>query len=179
MERYLTEGAVMIAFAIYLLDTGATAVNLHPDGEHGKQYDPKASLAEHGFRQICSWGTTRYGGNYSRGEQTVTINPKAGQGDVVAQIGERTLVAECKGGVVNSRHPGQLSRLRRGLCEAVGLLMTRQRGEGRHVAVVPATAVTRALARRMIARTLAAGIEIALVDGHGSVTFVEPVTEET
>jgi hypothetical protein len=32
VEHHLTEAAVMIAFAMYLLDRGATAVELHPDG---------------------------------------------------------------------------------------------------------------------------------------------------
>lgn len=168
----------MIAFAIWLLDAGATTVTVYPDGEHGKRFDPKASLAKHGFDHIRSQGTTSYGGDYVRGQQMVTVIPRSGQGDVVAKAGEKTVVAECKGGVVNSRHAGQVSRLRRGLCEAVGLLMARPRENERHVAVVPAHSTTRALASRMIARTSMVGIEIALVDGQGTVMFVKPKSEE-
>jgi hypothetical protein len=87
------------------------------------------------------------------GQQMVTVIPRSGQGDVVAKLGEKTGVAECKGGVVNSRHARQLSRLRRGLCEAVGLLMARPRENERHIAVVPAHSTTRALASRMTARS--------------------------
>jgi hypothetical protein len=29
---------------------------------------------------------------------------------------------QCKGGIINTRHPGQVSPLYRGLCETVGLL---------------------------------------------------------
>jgi hypothetical protein len=152
-------------------------VSVHPDGEHLKRYDPKAALHDHGFQHVSPQGSTPYGGVYTRGQQTVTIIPKPGLGDIVAQVNGRLVIAECKGGVVNTRHPGQLSKLRRGLCEAVGLLMTRTRNEGRHVAVAPNTGATLAIARRMIPRASAAGIEIALVDGAGNVTFVEAPAE--
>jgi hypothetical protein len=177
-EHHLTEGAIIVAFAMHLLDNGATEVRLHPDGEHAKRFDLKASLSEHGFQHVRSQGSTAYAGLYSRGGQTVTLIPKSGLGDVVAVIGGQTVIAECKGGVVNSRHAGQVSRLRSGLCEAVGLLMARPFVKERHIAVVPATDVTDAMARRMIRRTAAAGIEIALVDGQGRVTFVGPGAED-
>lgn len=172
MEHCLSEGAVMIAFALHVFDRGATAVSLHPDGEHGKRYDLKACLAHHGFRHTRSQGSTSYGGEYTREHQLLTILPKPGLGDVIAQLDGRKLVAECKGGVINSKHAGQLSRLRSGLCEAVGLLLARPHDE-QHIAVVPYTPATLALARRMIVRTLAAGIRIALVDADGRITFVE------
>jgi hypothetical protein len=171
-ERHLTEAAVMIAFAMYLLEEGASTVTLHPDGEHGKKYDIRRSLEAHGFRLVSAHGRTAYGGTYQRGHQTVSVTLKPGLGDVVADVGKRHLVAECKGGIVNTRHPGQLSRLRRGLCEAVGLLMARPLNGERHVAVVPATDDTEKVARRMLPRVLAAGIEIALVGEAGAVTFV-------
>ncbi len=173
-ERHFTEGAVMIAFAMHLLKSGASAVDLHPDGEHGKRYDLKASLEAHGFQHLSTRGTTKYGGVYSRGSQTVTVTLRPGLGDVVASIGAKTLVAECKGGVVNSRHAGQLSRLRRGLCEAVGLLMARPLNGERHIAVVPETDATKIVANRMLPRASAASIEIALVSQDGDVRFCWP-----
>src|SRR5277367_1679752 len=103
-ECHFTEGAVMIAFAIHLLECGATEVHLHPDGEHGKRHDVKATLEAHGFAHTKSLGTTKYGGVYLRGNQSVTVTVRPGLGDVVAQLGEKTVVAECKGGVVNSSH---------------------------------------------------------------------------
>ena len=99
-ECHFTEGSVMIALAIHLLESGATDVHLHPDGEHGKRYDLKASLEAHGFGHIKTLGTTKYGGVYSRGNQTVTVTIRSGLGDVVSRVGERIVVAECKGGVV-------------------------------------------------------------------------------
>lgn len=172
IEHNLSEGAVMVAFGMYLLEQGATEIRLHPDGEHLKRYDPRAALQQHGFRQVSQQGRTPYGGIYTRGTQSVTIIPRPGLGDVVTELNGRMLLAECKGGVVNSRHAGQVSRLRRGLCEAIGLLMTRARSDERHVAVVPRTDATVAIARRTADRAAAAGIEIALVDGAGNVEFV-------
>jgi hypothetical protein len=163
----------MIAFAMYLLDNkNATAVELHPDGEHGKRYDINKSLKEQGFVFESAQGTTSYGGVYKRRHQIVTVTLKSGLGDVVADVDGQMLVAECKGGVINTRHPGQLSKLRRGLCEAVGLLMVRPLHE-RNIVVVPATDATRKLAQRILPRAQKASIEIALVDQLGSVTFVD------
>jgi hypothetical protein len=176
-ERHFTEAAVMIAFALHLLESGATAVELHPDGEHGKRHDFKATLEALGFEHVSTRGTTKYGGVYSRGNQTVSVTLRPGLGDVVASIGRRIVVAECKGGVVNSNHAGQLSRLRRGLCEVVGLLMARPLNDERHIAVVPATGGTRTLATRMLPRAMAAGIEIALVCEDGKVEFLAHAEE--
>ena len=105
----------------------------------------------------------------------LTVTPRPGLGDVVCQLGDRIVVAECKGGVTNSTHAGQLSRLRKGLCEAIGLLMTRPQNGERHIAVVPATPVTEGVARRMLPRIVAAGIEIALVDACGVIKFFDDV----
>jgi hypothetical protein len=105
--------------------------------------------------------------------QTITVNPKSGLGDVVAEVGEDTVSAECKGGIINTRHAGQMSRLYRGLCETVGMLMATP-SQGRQVAVVLLTEGTRRLAERLTARCALAGIEIALVSSHGEVTDVRP-----
>jgi hypothetical protein len=75
--------------------------------------------------------------------------------------------------VINTRHAGQVSRLRRGLCEAVGLLIARPR-EGRQVAVAPHTETTLRLAQKLAVRAKDAGIEIALVDQRGQVIDVKP-----
>jgi hypothetical protein len=171
-EKHFTEAAVMIAFGMFLLEQGAMNVELHPDGEHGKRHDLKKTLEAHGLLLVRPLGSTSYGGIYQRDHQTVSVTLRPGVGDVVAEIGGRTLVAECKGGVLNTRHAGLLSKLRRGLCEAVGLLMARPLSGERHVAVVPATPESEKVARRMLLRATAAGIEIALVNENGCVSFV-------
>jgi hypothetical protein len=173
--HHLYEGAVMLAYAVHLLRTvNAQDVRIHPDGEHGKQFDFAGWLKRNGFERISELGGTAYGGVYQdSAAQRITLNPKSGLGDVVATIGDRNLAAECKGGILNTRHAGQVSRLYKGLCETVGMLMATPR-EGRQVAVVPRTDGTLRLARRLAPRCALAGIEIALVGSRGEVIEVAP-----
>ena len=177
-EQHLSEGAVMVAFAMHLLRTvpGVRAVWIHPDGEHGKRFDFQTWLGRRGFSLKIPLGTTPYGGTYVAPDgKTIIVNPRSGRGDVVAEGKGTTIVAECKGGIINTRHAGQLSRLRQGLCETIGLsLATPAMGDRRQFAVVPRTKVTETLAGRMAERARAAGIQIALVDGRGNVFEVEP-----
>lgn len=174
-EHHLYEGAVMLAFAMYLLRTqGVRNVRIHPDGEHGKQFDFAAWLGRRDFTKISSLGSTTYGGVYRNpAGQTITVHPKSGLGDVVAEVGNHVISAECKGGIINTRHPGQVSRLYRGLCETVGLLMATP-SQGRQIAVVPLTEGTLRLAERLAPRCSLAGIEIALVGSRGEVMDVKP-----
>lgn len=175
IEHHFTEAAVMLAYVMHLFETDPSlrAAEIHPDGEHGKRFDIRGWLEAHGFHMAKPIGTTSYGGEYQCGERTLTVSLKPGQGDVVAFADDYSVVAECKGGVINTRHSGQLSRLRSGLYEVVGLLMTRDPEAERHIAVVPCTEMTTRLARAMIQRCHMASIEIALVSGDGSVTYVE------
>lgn len=177
-EHHLPEGAVMMAFAMHLLRTvrGLTHVSVHPDGEHGKRFDFRGWLLKRGFTMSAPTGTTSYGGTYrSPKGQTVVVNPSSGRGDVVAEGEGFSIVAECKGGIINTKHPGQQSRLRQGLCETVGLSLASPVVTGRRqFAVVPKTRVTENLARRMAVRASVGGIAIALVDGRGHVFEVTP-----
>lgn len=181
-ERHLPEGAVMVAFAMHLLRTvpGLREVSIHPDGEHGKRFDFSGWLGKRDFAMTSGLGKTAYGGTYANGNgKTIVVNPSSGRGDVVAESDGMRIVAECKGGIVNTRHAGQLSRLRQGLCEVIGLSLATPLAEGRRqFAVVPRTKVTEALAGRMAVRARSAGIEIALVDARGNVFDVRPETEE-
>lgn len=174
-EHHLYEGAVMLAYAMHLLRTqGARDVRIHPDGEHGKQFDFAAWLERHEFAKISSLGSTVYGGVYRNPVgRTITVHPKSGLGDVVADVGNGVISAECKGGIINTRHPGQVSRLYRGLCETIGLLMATP-SRGRQIAVVPLTDSTLRLAERLAPRCALAGIEIALVGSRGEVIDVKP-----
>jgi hypothetical protein len=177
-EQHLPEGAVMVAFAMHLLRTvpGLREVSIHPDGEHGKRFDFQGWLGKRGFTMKAAAGTTSYGGTYASPDGlTIVINPSSGRGDVVADGNGVSIVAECKGGIIKTRHAGQQSRLRQGLCETVGLSLATSSVDGRRqFAVVPRTKVTESLARRMANRARAAGIEIALVDGRGNVFDVVP-----
>lgn len=163
----------MLAYAMHLLRTeDAREVRIHPDGEHGKQFDFAGWLARRDFAKVSTLGSTAYGGVYRNpAGQTITVHPKSGLGDVVAEAGGRIISAECKGGIINTRHPGQVSRLYKGLCETVGLLMATP-AQGRQVAVAPLTEGTLRLAERLAPRCALAGIEIALVGARGQVTGV-------
>lgn len=176
VEQHFTEGAVMIAFAFHLLASvrDLKHVAIHPDGEHGKRFDFTACLAGRGFALTKPIGTTIYGGLYeARDGRSILINPKSGLGDVIADLNGASFFAECKGGIVNTRHAGQVSRLRKGLAETMGQLMVVPLLDGqRQFAVVPRTPATLALAKRLAGRALAAGIEIMLVDPDGTVASV-------
>ncbi|MBZ0148679.1 MAG: hypothetical protein K8F62_14220 [Pseudorhodoplanes sp.] len=173
VEHHLSEGAVMLAFAFHLLRTvqGLKKVSIHPDGEHGNRFDFKGWLAANGLGLAQPSGRTPYGGRYEHSDgRQIVVHPASGLGDVVAEWEGGSIVAECKGGVLNTRHPGQQSRLRQGLCETVGLSLASPIVPGRkQFAVVPRTRATEALARRMSVRTAHAGVSIALVDGSGRV----------
>jgi hypothetical protein len=173
VERHLSEGAVMLAFAMHLLRTwaGLKQVGIHPDGEHAKRFAFRPWLELHGFTKTRSSGTTAYAGTYvSKEGHVIVLNPKSGLSDVIATLGDRSIVAECKGGIINTKHPGQQSRLRRGLCETVGLSLAIPIVEGRRqYAVVPKTPVTETMAKKLAPRASSAGITIALVDNAGNV----------
>jgi hypothetical protein len=178
-EHHLTEGAVMVAFAMHLLRTTSThEVRIHPDGEHGKRFDFAAWLGKRGFERTSRSGKTQYGGGYKLPDgRRIVVDPSSGKGDVVAQIDGTGLTAECKGGIINTRHSGQVSRLYKGLCETVGLLMANP-SPGCQIAVVPRTEGTLKLAQRLAPRCAVAGIEIALVGSRGEVTEVKPASTD-
>lgn len=88
----------------------------------------------------------------------------------VSTPGGRVLV-ECKGGTINTTHAGQPSRLRRGLCEAVGPLLARPEDSAKEIAAAPWTTETASLAARMDPRCRMAKIEIALVQRDGSLVW--------
>jgi hypothetical protein len=99
-EQRFYEGAVMLAYAMHLLETENTReVRVHPDGMHGKQFDFPSWLRRHGFTRASSTGKTAYGGSYvDHAGRTIIVNPKSGQGDVVAKVGASVISCECKRG---------------------------------------------------------------------------------
>lgn len=160
----------MLAYAMNLFDkfNDLQSIDLHPDGEHGKQFDIRGWLEKQGFTFIAGRSTTSYAGEYTREGRSIYVALTPGLGDVVAKRASGTIVAECKGGIINTTHPGQKSRLRRGLCEAVGLLMSRSSTNEKHHAVVPFSPETKHLAEKMRQRCSSAGIEIVLIREDGT-----------
>jgi hypothetical protein len=106
MEHQFSESAVMLAFAMHPLRTfdGLKAVTNHPDGEHGKRFDIRAWLLKRGFDD-GPYGQDRLWRHVliSIG-QSVVVNPSPGRRDIAAEIGSVSIIAECKGGVINTRH---------------------------------------------------------------------------
>jgi hypothetical protein len=174
IELKFTEAAVMLAFAFHLLEQAEdeAEVFIHPDGEHAKVFDVADFLVRRGFQKTKVIGKTPYGGRYANGHHAITVKPTSGLGDVVAVVNGQRVIAECKGGTINSSHPGQKSRLRKGLSELIGQLMILPQGDERQIAVLPHTTEIERLALKMKDRCLSAGVEIALVHRDGEVTFV-------
>ena len=162
----------MLAVARWMFGLGAETVRLHPDGMHARQFDIYEWLTSQGFKKITSMGTTPHGGNYARGQKMLEVEFKPGQGDVVAEIEGRRVVVEAKGGIINTRHPGQKSRLRKHLYEAVGMLLDGPDRSDRLIAAVPLHPETKKIARRMASRCRDIGVEIALVSGAGEIQMV-------
>lgn len=178
IEHKFTEGAVQLAFALFLLsEPGASgSVEVYPDGEHGKRFPIREFLEQNGFLLVAGMGSTTYGGTYRRGHQQLIVNPKShhGRGDVVGTMDDRVVRAECKGGIINSRHSGARSRLRSGLCELIGQAIAMEDNGDRNIAVAPKTADSVRQAERIVQRCANAGIEIALISPDGSVDFINP-----
>jgi hypothetical protein len=163
----------MVAFAMHLLWTTSTqeVLVIQTASTASGSISPAGSGGAASTKPRAA-GRTDYGGRYSLPDgRRIIVNPTSGKGDVVAEVDGVVLSAECKGGIVNTRHPGQVSRLYKGLCETVGLLMASP-SPGRQIAVVPRTDGTLRLAKRLAPRCVVSGIEIALVGRWGEIEMV-------
>ena len=86
----------------------------------------------------------------------------------MADLKGRRVVVEAKGGIINTSHAGQTSRLRRNLYEAIGMLLDGPEPADRSITAVPRHSVTQTIAERIARRCRDIGIEIVLVSGMGS-----------
>jgi hypothetical protein len=163
----------MLAAAEWAFRAGSDHVSIHPDGMHLKAFDLPEWLQQRGFVRETVTGAKNSTGQFRRGDQVLTVYSRPGVGDVIASIGARDFEFEAKGGCINSTHAGQLSKLRKGLHEAIGQLMSSPRSHTELIAVVPAHRETHRLAERLIDRCAKVGIEIALVREDGELMFVK------
>jgi hypothetical protein len=172
-DRHFYEGAVMLAYAMHLLQTEPVReVKIHPDGQHARQVDFPGWLEKHGFRRVAT-ARTPFAGSFEDAEgRRIVVHPRSRLSDVTADAKGMMIEAECKGGAIETRHPGRLSKLDKSLCEIVGRLMMKPPGS-RLVAVMPKTEVTLRMGRKLAPRCAAAGIWIALVGPRGEVEDVE------
>ena len=111
----MSEPAVMLAMAEWLIAQGAPEVRIHPDGMHMKGFDIPAWLAGRGYTRMTATGRGQTSGAFRRGDQSLIVHSRPGLGDVIATLDGIDVEIEAKGGCLNTRHPGQLSRLR-GAC---------------------------------------------------------------
>lgn len=171
MERHLYEAAVMLAVAQWMFESGAQEVCVYPDGVHAQYFDICGWLENEGFEKIAAIGEKPEAGTYMRDDQTLVVEFQPGRGDVVADVQDSRVVVEAKGGIVNTRHPGQKSKLRKHLYEAVGMLLAGPDSADRLIAAVPRHPETIKIATKLMKarRCRDAGIEIALVSEDGVV----------
>lgn len=171
-DRHFYEGAVMLAYAMHLLRTQSVhEVRIHPDGQHARQVDFPAWLEKRSFRRVAAARMT-FAGTFEDAERRrIIIHPRSGVSDVTAEADGVTIEAKYKGGAIETRHPGRLSRLDKGLCEIVGRPMMEPPGS-QLVAVMPRTEVTLRVGRKLAPRCAAVGIRIALVGPRGEVEDV-------
>jgi len=74
-EQYFPEAAVMIVYALYLMETHPRIcqVNIHPDGQHAECFSIRECLGARGFELIESRGSTTYGGLYRREQRAGSV----------------------------------------------------------------------------------------------------------
>lgn len=172
-ELHMPELLVMIAAAEWLFKLGVNEVRIHPDGMHLKDIDVDAFLVPRRFERRSATGRSKKTGEFKRNNQTLILHSLPGLGDVVGLLNGTEIEIETKGGCVNSKHAGQLSKLRKGLSEAVGQAMASPRNGVRLIAVVPRHTETQKLAERLVHRCHLAGIEIGLVSEDGALELIK------
>jgi hypothetical protein len=118
-------------------------------------------------------GRNAWTGTYRRGDKTIRVHSRPGEGDVIATIDGRRIIAECKKGPL-VRRPGspEYPLLTTALGQA---LLFDVSADDLVIAAVPDTPVFRRLAEAWRKRPLVrrAGIRIVLVARDGGVTGLD------
>ena len=124
----MPEAEVALSFALHLFKSRkAHHVDVALDGAQvrlGERviFPVKEFLSKNNWHQENSEGKSPWNGNYVDGSGNLLhVHAKPGRGDVVAQIGNRRYVAECKKGPLQRRRGNPEYKLLR---EAIGQLMT-------------------------------------------------------
>jgi hypothetical protein len=118
-------------------------------------------------------GRNAWTGAYRRGDKTIRVHSRPGEGDVVATVDGRRIIAECtKGPLVHKARRAEHSLLMTALGQA---LLFDVSADDIVVAAVPDTPVFRRLAETWRKRPLVrrAGIRIALVARDGAVSGLD------
>ena len=171
------EVALRLAEFILSLPSSGAMASVAIDGARIKVgdllvFDIGRFMAGTGWEQIKEPQVSRdaWTGTYRRGDKTIRVHSRPGEGNVVATIDSRRIVAQCTKGPL-ARKPGRAehSLLTTALGEA---LLFDIGGDDIVVAAVPDTPVFRMLAETWRRRPLVrrAGIRIALVARDGAVS---------
>jgi hypothetical protein len=173
------EVSLRLAFHLSRMDTSGSKISVAIDGAQVRNGEDEIFpivkfLACEQWAQTGQEGRNPWQGSYESKGKIIVIHARPGGGDVVANIGQRTVFAECKGGPLIKK-PGskEYPKLR----EAIGQLMTAPeiRPGDFPVAVVPATTTFRRLASEWASSPLIlrSGISFALVSRDGAVEGFE------
>jgi hypothetical protein len=171
------EVALRLAEFILSLPASGAMASVAIDGASikvgdGVIFDIGRFMATTGWQPVkeAQAGRNAWTGAYRRGDKTIRVHSRPGEGDVVATIDGHRIIAKCRKGPL-ARKPGRLehSLLMTALGEA---LLFDIAGDDIVVAAVPDTPVFRHLVetwrRRLLVRR--AGIRIALVARDGAVS---------
>jgi hypothetical protein len=174
------EVALRLAEFILSLPSSGAMASVAVDGASIKVgdaviFDIGRFMAATGWEQIKEpqVGRNAWTGAYRRGDKTIRVHSRPGEGDVVATVNGRRIVAECKKGPL-VRKLGSLEYPL--LTTALGqALLFEVSADDIVVAAVPDTPVFRRLAEAWRNRPLVrrAGIRIALVARDGAVSGLD------
>jgi hypothetical protein len=175
VERKLPEAGVMFAMAMWLLTEPASSrvVKIHPDGMHDSDdFRITNWLQSAGFTQSQRVGKTDYAGSWEGPHGRIEIVNRPGVGDVVGEVDGIEIFIEAKGGTINSRYPGHLSRNRNNLYLCLGQLFAKQPGPKiRRIAALPYTDDLMMVLKTINTQVTMAGIEVLLVQYDGKLIF--------
>jgi hypothetical protein len=172
-----SEVALRLAEFILSLPGSGTMASVAVDGASIKVrdavvFDIGRFMAGTGWEQTKEpqIGRNAWTGAYRRGDKTIRVHSRLGEGDVVATVDGRRIIAECKKGPL-ARKPGspEYTLLTTALGQA---LLFEVSADDIVVAAVPDTTVFRKLAEIWRNRPLVrrAGIQIALVARDSTVS---------
>jgi hypothetical protein len=138
-------------------------------------FDIGRFMASTGWEQIKEpqVGRNAWTGAYRRGDKTIRVHSRPGEGDVVARVDGRRIIAECqKGPLVRKPGSPEYPLLTTALGQA---LLFEVSADDIVVAAVPDTPVFRKLAETWRSRPLVrrAGIQLALVHRDGTVSGLD------
>jgi len=138
-------------------------------------FDIGRFMAGTGWEQIKQpqIGRNAWTGAYRRGDKTIRVHSRSGEGDVVATVEGRRIIAECKKGpLVRKAGSPEYPLLTTALGQA---LLFDVSADDVVIAAVPDTPVFRRLAEAWRERPLVrrAGIRIALVARNGAVSGLD------